>query len=87
MDLEARNRWVEFAAKDVMFAATDIPQAPWWVVEADVKKRARLNMIGQPARRSPTRTSPRRRPHGCRPVPPVRNDYIRPPKEGRKHRS
>ena len=46
MDLEARNRWVEFSkAKDVMFAATDIPQAPWWVVDAEVKKRARLNVI------------------------------------------
>ena len=37
MDLEARNRWVDFSkAKDAMFAATDIPEAPWWVVEADV---------------------------------------------------
>ena len=46
MDLEARNRWVDFSkAKDAMFAATDIPEAPWWVVEAEVKKRARLNVI------------------------------------------
>ena len=46
MDLEARNRWVDFSkAKDAMFAATDIPEAPWWVVEADVKKRARLNIM------------------------------------------
>ena len=35
MDLEARNRWVDSSkAKDAMFAATDIPEAPWWVVEA-----------------------------------------------------
>ena len=46
MDLESRNRWVEYSkAKDVMFAHTDIKQAPWYVVNADVKKRARLNCI------------------------------------------
>ncbi len=46
MDLESRRRWVEYSrAKDVMFAHTDIKQAPWYVVEADVKKRARLNCI------------------------------------------
>ncbi len=46
MDLESRRCWVEYSkAKDVMFAHTDIKQAPWYVVEADVKKRARLNCI------------------------------------------
>lgn len=46
MDMESRNRWVEYSrAKDVMFAHTDIKQASWYVVEADVKKRARLNCI------------------------------------------
>jgi len=46
MDLESRNRWVEYSkAKDTMFKETDIEQAPWYVVEADVKKRARLNCI------------------------------------------
>ncbi len=46
MDLESRDRWVEYSrAKDVNFAHTDIKQAPWYVVEADVKKRARLNCI------------------------------------------
>ena len=46
MDLESRARWVEYSrAKDEMFAHTDIKQAPWYVVEADVKKRARLNCI------------------------------------------
>ncbi len=46
MDLESRNRWVEYSqAKDIMFAHTDIKQAPWYVVNADVKKRARLNCI------------------------------------------
>jgi polyphosphate kinase 2 len=46
MDLESHQRWVEYSkAKDVMFAYTDIKQAPWYVVESDVKERARLNCI------------------------------------------
>jgi polyphosphate kinase 2 len=46
MDLESRSRWVEYSkAKDEMFAHTDIKQAPWYVVNADDKKCARLNCI------------------------------------------
>ncbi|MGF1589870.1 MAG: polyphosphate kinase 2 [Pleurocapsa sp.] len=46
MDLKAREKWVDYSrAKDDMFAATDIPECPWNVVEADDKKRARLNCI------------------------------------------
>ena len=46
MDLESRKRWVEYSkAKDEMFAHTDSKQAPWYVVNADVKKHARLNCI------------------------------------------
>ncbi len=46
MDLESRARWVEYSrAKDEMFKYTDIKQAPWYVVNADVKKHARLNCI------------------------------------------
>ncbi len=46
MDVEARSRWVEYSkAKDVMMQYTDISQAPWYVVNADDKKRARLNCI------------------------------------------
>ena len=46
MDLESRSRWMEYSrAKDVMFAHTDIKQAPWYVVNGDNKKRARLNVI------------------------------------------
>ena len=46
MDLQSRARWVEYSiAKDEMFRHTDIKQAPWWVVNADDKRRARLNMI------------------------------------------
>lgn len=46
MDLESRSKWVEYSkAKDTMFAHTDIKQAPWYVVDADIKKKARLNCI------------------------------------------
>ena len=46
MDLEARARWVDYAeAKDQMFAFSDIPEAPWYVVDADHKRTARLNVI------------------------------------------
>jgi len=46
MDLESRTRWVDFSrAKDEMFVHTDIPEAPWYVVEGDDKRRARLNCI------------------------------------------
>ena len=46
MDLKSREKWVEFSqAKDEMFFYTDIPEAPWYTVEADDKLRARLNCI------------------------------------------
>jgi polyphosphate kinase 2 len=46
MDLESRARWVEYSkAKDEMFAHTDLKDSPWYVVDADDKKRARLNCI------------------------------------------
>lgn len=46
MDLESRAMWEEYSkAKDEMFNFTDIKQAPWYVVDADDKNRARLNMI------------------------------------------
>jgi polyphosphate kinase 2 len=46
MDVESRSRWLDYSkAKDEMFAHTDFKQAPWYVVNADDKKRARLNCI------------------------------------------
>ncbi len=46
MDLYARTRWVEYSrAKDEMFKYTDTKQSPWWVVNANNKKIARLNTI------------------------------------------
>ena len=46
MDLQSRSKWMEYSkAKDKMFKYTDIKQAPWYVVNGDDKKRARLNVI------------------------------------------
>jgi len=46
MDLEAINRWEDYSrAKDEMMVHTDTPTSPWFVVESDIKKHARLNMI------------------------------------------
>ena len=46
MDLESLTRWEDYSrAKDEMFVHTDLPEAPWYVVEADDKRRARVNMI------------------------------------------
>jgi polyphosphate kinase len=46
MDVTSRSKWVDYSrAKDAMFAATDTADAPWWVVEANDKMRARLNCM------------------------------------------
>ena len=46
MDLQSRAKWIDYSkAKDIMFAHTDIKQAPWYVVNADNKRKARLNTI------------------------------------------
>ncbi|MEQ8279693.1 MAG: polyphosphate kinase 2 [Deltaproteobacteria bacterium] len=46
MDLESRIRWEDYTkAKEEMLERTNIPEAPWWIVEANDKKRARLNCI------------------------------------------
>ncbi|RIX78192.1 polyphosphate kinase 2 [Acidovorax cavernicola] len=46
MDLESRRRWEEYTkAKEIMLERTHIPEAPWWVVQAVDKKKARLNCI------------------------------------------
>jgi polyphosphate kinase 2 (PPK2 family) len=46
MDLEARSRWVDYSkARDAMLAHTSTAHAPWYVVDANVKRHARLNVI------------------------------------------
>ena len=57
MDIESRNRWVEYSkAKDVMFSKTHIPEAPWFTVEANDKRRARLNCLSHVLNKCPTKT-------------------------------
>ncbi|QHE85625.1 polyphosphate kinase 2 [Hydrogenophaga sp. BPS33] len=54
MDLESRRRWELYTqAKETMLERTHIPESPWWVVQADDKKRARLNCIHHLLRQMP----------------------------------
>jgi polyphosphate kinase len=54
MDLESRSHYIDYSrAKDEMFVHTDVPEAPWFVVEADDKRRARLNCISHLLSRIP----------------------------------
>ena len=60
MDLEARSRWVDYSrAKDEMFVHTDIPEAPWHVVESDIKRNARINCISHLLSPGPVRAARR----------------------------
>ncbi|MBN2286001.1 MAG: polyphosphate kinase 2 [Tissierellales bacterium] len=46
MDMESRRRWNEYSkAKDLMFQHTDVPYSPWYVVESDIKRNARINCM------------------------------------------
>ncbi len=78
MDLESRKRWVEYSrAKDDMFRYTDTKLSPWYVVEADDKKRARLNCISHLLSKIPYEDlTPQ-----VLELPPrqVDNTYVRPP--------
>src|SRR5271155_4626292 len=80
MDIQSREKWVEYSkAKDEMFLHTDIKQAPWYTVEADDKRRARLNCIAhilsmvpyEDATPPPLKLPPRK---------PADEGYVRPPK-------
>ncbi len=78
MDLESRDRWVEFSkAKDEMFAHTNIPEAPWFTVQADDKKRARLNCISHILSKIPYQDMTPE-PLELPPRKPA-SDYVRPP--------
>lgn len=60
MDLESRRRWEDYTkAKETMFERTHIPEAPWWVVEGNNKKRARLNCIAHLLEQIPYKEVPR----------------------------
>jgi hypothetical protein len=56
MDVASRQHWVDYSrAKDLMFAETDTKVSPWYVVNSDNKKRARLNCIAHLLSRVPYR--------------------------------
>src|SRR5213078_1997836 len=77
MDLQSITHWEDYSrAKDMMFVHTDIPEAPWFVVESDDKKRARLNCIAHLLSRIPWEPKPEPKIE----LPPRQSDdgYIRP---------
>ena len=77
MDLQSRPRWVEYSrAKDEMFAHTDTKQVPWYVVNADNKKCARLNLIRHLLSRIPYEDLT---PKPMKLPPLDKSKYIRPP--------
>ncbi|GGZ96105.1 polyphosphate kinase 2 [Streptomyces echinoruber] len=79
MDLESITRWEAYSrAKDEMFVHTDIPEAPWYVVESDDKRRARLNMIAHLLDSVPYRDVPP--PVLELPPRPPSTGYMRPPR-------
>jgi polyphosphate kinase 2 len=62
MDLKSYSRWYDYSrARDDMFAATDRPPAPWYVVRSDDKRRARLNLITHLLEHIPYQDLPRQR--------------------------
>lgn len=79
-DLESIHRWEDYSrAKDAMFAATDIPEAPWWTIESDDKRASRLNSIAHLLSQVPYhRTDPD--PVTIPDRPPA-TDYERPPRD------
>jgi polyphosphate kinase len=79
MDLEARARWVDYAeAKDEMFAYTDTKESPWYVVEADSKREARLNLISHLLDQIPYEDV---RQEKIKLPPRQERAYVRPPEE------
>jgi polyphosphate kinase 2 len=83
-DLESIKRWEDYSrAKDAMFAATDIPEAPWWTIESDDKRASRINLIShllsqiRHERADPEKVAI--------PDRPPATDYQRPPREQHQH--
>ena len=80
MDLESRRRWLDYSkAKDLMIEYTSTPDSPWWEVDADVKRRARLNCITHLLGQVPYEPVQ----HDALELPPRQEDqgYRRPPVE------
>lgn len=81
MDLESLFRWEDYSrAKDEMMVHTDIPASPWYVVDSDIKKHARLNMMAHLL--STIEYQEVKQPKVKLPKHPIVSDnYIRPPRE------
>jgi len=83
-DVESILRWEDYSrAKDAMFAATDIPEAPWWTIESDDKRASRINTISHLLSQIPYhRSEPD---EVAIPDRPAATDYERPPRELHQH--
>ncbi len=81
MDVESRRHWVDYSrAKDIMIEYTSTPDSPWWEVDADNKRRARLNCISHLL----SQVDYQQVQHDAIEMPPRQDDggYKRPPIEG-----
>ncbi len=87
MDIESRERWEDYSfAKDEMFAYTDTKQSPWWVVDGEDKRTARLNCIAhllsmvpyEDVTAAPTELPPRPEPSGRHMRPPMEHQSFVP---------
>lgn len=77
MDLESHRRWYDYSrARDAMFAATDRPESPWYVVDANDQRRARLNCIAHMLSLIPYEEIPRER--AVLPERQPKGDYVEP---------
>ena len=83
-DLESIKRWEDYSrAKDIMFAATDTLEAPWWTIESDDKRASRINVISHLL--SEIRHEHEEPEKVDIPARPPATDYERPPREQHKH--
>jgi polyphosphate kinase 2 len=83
-DLESVKKWEEYSkAKDEMFVHTDIPESPWFVVEAEDKRAARLNSIHHFLSTIDYSTPEVKK--MTLPKRPPMSDYVRPPREANHH--
>ena len=77
MDLKSYSRWYDYSrARDAMFAATDTPDTPWYVVDANDKRRARLNCISHLLSQVPYEEVPREKVKF--PKRQAKGDYVEP---------
>ncbi|WP_456847371.1 polyphosphate kinase 2 [Cellulomonas sp. P5_C6] len=81
MDTASLSRWEEYSkAKDEMLVHTDVPVSPWFIVESDIKKHARLNMISHLLSTLPYTEVPHEK-VTLPERPAASNGYVRPPRE------